>query len=238
VRLSVDRPAVFDLFLESEQARKMLFHGKAGKLPFNDPGEPDQRADIIKADGQEGFLRVKGMKACGFELFLDDAEALIGVGERRRVVIERFDEAAVIVCADLLGDEASAGLQDAEDFSRAEGAVAVEDEIEGMILKGQRAVGGGFFELDAKGKENLPAQPDVGRIGLDGGGIPGRVIEREQEFAAAGVHIENAHIGAEGLPDDFLIIPRERGFFVFSVDMGEIPAVDVGDLFFGLPGRF
>jgi len=63
-----------------------------------------------------------------------------------------------------------------------------------------------------------------------------RMIQREQELAAAGVHIEDAHIGAEVFQDDIAVAPRERGFFVSAVNMGEIPSADAGDFLLAEPG--
>jgi len=157
VSICFNGAAFFDLFLKTEQAGKVLFDGETGKFPLNDPGKPDQRADIEEADGEEGFAGIESAEAGLFELALNDGEALIRVRDGRRIIVKGFDERAIIICADLLGDEESARFENAVDFFSAEGAMAVEDKIEGFVSERERTVGLCFPEIDAAGKQSIAA---------------------------------------------------------------------------------
>ena len=65
-----------------------------------------------------------------------------------------------------------------------------------------------------------------------------RMPEGQQEFAAAGIDIQDAHVGREVPEDGLPVIPRK--VIVLCVppgNMGEVPAEHVRGLFFLFPER-
>ena len=114
-------------------------------------------------------------------------------------------------------------------FRRIEIAVAVEYKVEAFILKGQlfRA---SLPEIHAQRQEGFPAEDGIRRIGFRSGAVCRRVLQGEQEFAAAGVDIQQLHLRPAVPVNDFPVAPGQILFFsVAAFDVGKIPAPDVGD---------
>ena len=62
------------------------------------------------------------------------------------------------------------------------------------------------------------------------------VTQRQQELAAAGVHVQNTAVGPQGGQNFGFIIPGQNVFLgVAAVQMGKIPAMDVCHGLFGQP---
>ena len=105
-----------------------------------------------------------------------------------------------------------------------------------VIGEGQRAVGCSGLKVDAKGQQCLLAQFHVGWKVFDGSRQMVGVLQRQQKFTAAGIHIQNPAVRAQGRQNFGFIIPREIVFVLPpTVQMGKIPAVDVGNSLFGQP---
>ena len=114
--------------------------------------------------------------------------------------------------------------------------MAVEHQVERIVGEGQGPVGGGRLEVDAQGQQSLPAQLHVGGIVFNGGRQMMGMVQRQQKFAAAGVHVQDPAVGPQGGQHLCPIIPGQSLFiFPASLQMGKIPAVDVGDGLFGQP---
>ena len=142
----------------------------------------------------------------------------------------------IVVLTYLLGEKDTAGFENTKDFGRIKAAVAIEHQIKGVVGKGQGTVGGCSLEINAQRQENLFAQLHIGRIVFNGGGQMMRVMQRQQKFAAAGVHIQNPAVGAQRCQHFGFIIPGKNILVLpSSVQVGKIPAVDVGDGFFCQP---
>lgn len=65
------------------------------------------------------------------------------------------------------------------------------------------------------------------------------VMEGKQKLPAAGVKIQKGVVPAQGTADDGFVVPGQVLFFlVSSVDVGKVPPVDLGSVFFLLPKGF
>ena len=70
MRRTFDPAVPVDRFLKLQEPVETAVDRKAGKFPFDDPGEPDERADVVKTDRAERFVRPEDLKAFVFERFL------------------------------------------------------------------------------------------------------------------------------------------------------------------------
>ena len=105
-----------------------------------------------------------------------------------------------------------------------------------VVGEGQRTVGCGGLEVDTKGQQRLAAQFHVGWEVFDGSCQMVGMLQRQQKFAAAGIHIQNPAIGPQCSQNFGFIIPGEIVFVLPpTVQMGKIPAVDVGNGLFRQP---
>ena len=88
-----------------------------------------------------------------------------GHGRAREHLLHQI---AVILAADLLGDEQPARLEQPVQLGGAEIAVTVEDEVKGRIAKGHAGRIAAGAKVDAQRAQRPLAQRDVGRISLRG----------------------------------------------------------------------
>ena len=115
--------------------------------------------------------------------------------------------------------------------------MAVQDDVEALVRERDGGGIGARPEVDAQGREDLPAEPRVGGITLRGGGTLRRMAQGAEELPAPGVIVQQVHVLPQVLPDQAAVIPGQVVFLLEPApDMGEVPAVNVGLGFFFQPG--
>jgi hypothetical protein len=121
------------------------------------------------------------------------------------------------------------------DFPGVKITMAVYNYVKSGISKGQHAPTVSLAEIDTQREQGFLAKLHIGGIVFRGCGIFVRVVQGHQEFTAAGVDIQDFQFRLQVLADHLAVVPRQGFFYAAAVNMGEIPAVDLGNLFFRLP---
>ena len=103
-----DFPLFRDRFLQFQQTVETRVNGKTRKFPFDDPGKPDKRADIIKIDPAICFSGIQNIETGLDKTRFLPVQIQIGIWSfyMRQY---RFHKVAVVIAADLLGDKQAAG---------------------------------------------------------------------------------------------------------------------------------
>lgn len=151
-------------------------------------------------------------------------------------ITEKFHQFPIILCANLLGDKRSTGFQNTVDFLGIEITVPVDHHIETSIVEWQFSFSITGPEVNAQRKQNLFAKRYIGRIILHRRGFLVRMIQRQQELSSTSVDVHDFHFQAQVFFDYRPVIPGQIILLrIAPIDVREIPAVDVGNSFFGLP---
>ena len=91
-------------------------------------------------------------------------------------------------------------------------------------------------EIYSERQEPLPAQFHIGRISLGCCSVLIRMLQRKQELPASRVIVQKLHVRSAEAVDDLLVIPGKIVFLlILSVDVREIPPMDMSDLLFCFP---
>ena len=238
VGMAGDLALLLHQLLGLQQAVKAPLHRKARELPLDDPGEPHQGAHIEKPDGGKGFLLLQKGKSGSLQMFGHRGHA--PAGKRGPAAgQQQLHKLPVIVLAHLLGEKHTAGPEHPKDLLGVKGPMAVEYQVKAPVGKGKEAVRRRVPEVHTQGQQRLPAQLHIGGKMFGGGGEGRGMAQRQQKFSASGVQVQNAAVGPQGVQRLCPVVPWQVALLgVPVIDVGKIPAVDVGDGLFRQPLGF
>ena len=118
-----------------QEAIHATVYRESREPPFNNPGEPYQRAHVIEPDRTEALLPIQNLETSLGEPIHRDLQILIRKWQISRTT-EKLYQLPVIFRAYLLGDEQSARLQHPMDLTGIEIPMTVDHHIKGCIRKG------------------------------------------------------------------------------------------------------
>ena len=126
------------------------------------PGKPHKGADIIEPDASEVFLGPHNLKSGLFKGTLLHGQVVAREGN---LSIREYHlyQIPVIPVTDLLGDEQAAGLQHTTQLFRTEIPVTVDDQIEGIVVKGKVSRIGTFPQVNSQRDQLFLAQLHIRR---------------------------------------------------------------------------
>ena len=114
--------------------------------------------------------------------------------------------------------------------------MTVDHHIKGRILKGQRTLAISSPEINAPWQQRLLAESHIGRIVFSCSSVLMGMVQGQQELSTARINIQNPHFRFQISQDLFPVIPGQIAFLhIPSLNMREIPSVDVCSLLFRFP---
>ena len=151
-----DAAFLFQALLHAQQPVEAALHGEAGKLPGKHPGEPYERAHVIKKDGAEGFaglLQLESRRFRGLTLLCQRVmgKRLFQPGKHH------FHQIPVVLCAHLFGDPYAAGAEDPVAFLEIVIAMPVDEQVKSAAVKGKPGGIAAGPEINAQGQQAFTA---------------------------------------------------------------------------------
>ena len=170
MNLSLDDAFFFQDALCVQEAVQASIHREPRKLPFDDPGKPNQRTHIIKPDGPEALPSIQDLKTGLGEPIFRDLQILIRK-RQIRMTAEQLHQLPVVLGPHLLGEEQPTRLQHPVDLVGIEIPMTVDHHIKGCIPEGQHPLAVRRPEINPKRQQRLPAQLHIRRIIFRCGGV-------------------------------------------------------------------